>query len=58
MAKGENGLEQISKKLGLPLWWVESVAVEYFDCREYLTDGNFWVFNLNLLKNDDIEQIP
>lgn len=58
MAKGENVLEQISEKLDLPIWWVESVAVEYFDCREYLTDGNFWTFDFNLLKKGDIEQIP
>lgn len=58
MANGEKILEQISEKLGLPFWWVESVAVEYFDCREYLTGKELWTFDFSLLKNDDIEEIP
>jgi hypothetical protein len=57
MAKGENVIETISRRSNLPYWWVESVAVEYFDCREYLVDGDFWSFDFNLLKEEDIRQI-
>ncbi len=58
MTKGENIIERVSGRFLLPEWWVESVMIEYFDCREYLVDGHFWLFDFSMLKNEDIEQIP
>jgi hypothetical protein len=57
MIKGYKHLTKIAENLDLPLWWVESVAVEYLDCREYLKDGNFWLFNFNKLRKEDIAMI-
>jgi hypothetical protein len=28
-------INTIAEEMGLPDWWVESIAKEYLDCREY-----------------------
>jgi hypothetical protein len=56
--KGQTIIERVSERFGLPEWWVEAVAVEYFDCRKYLVDGHFWSFDFNMLTNEDKEEIP
>jgi len=58
MIKGQKKIEKIAKRFDLLHWWVESVAIEYFLCREYLVDENFWVFNFNMLREEQIKEIP
>jgi len=58
MIKGKSIIREVSERFGLPEWWVESVVIEYFDCREYLVNGHFWQFDFSKLKNEDIVQIP
>ena len=36
---GQDMVDEISNNLSLPSWWIESVLVEYFDCRRYALDG-------------------
>lgn len=47
----------ICEKLQLPIWWVESVIVEYFPCRRFGEDGELWTFDFTNI-NDYIAQIP
>lgn len=28
-------IDSVAEEMGLPDWWVESIAIEYLDCREY-----------------------
>lgn len=44
----------------MPNWWVESVIVEYFDCRRFAEAGaeQIWTFDFNKLTDEDIEKIP
>lgn len=58
MIKGRKKIEKIAKRFNLPTWWVESIVVEYFPCREYFVDENFLVFNFNLLQEEQIKEIP
>lgn len=55
---GHNRIKEISENLCLPSWWVQSVIVEYFDCRRYAENNELWLFDFNILKNEDIELIP
>ena len=57
LADGYARLEQIAEKLKLPLWWVESLTVEYLSCREFLKKNEFWHFNFNLINQERVEQI-
>lgn len=40
-------LHEMAVKLNLPIWWVESVVVEYFDCRRYAEGGEIWDFDFS-----------
>lgn len=57
---GYDRIVEISKELSLPNWWVESVIVEYFDCRRFaeLNADQIWTFDFTILKDDDIKKIP
>jgi hypothetical protein len=48
-------INKVSEKLKLPYWWVESIAIEYTECREYAESGKIWTFNWNKLSEDDLE---
>ncbi len=57
---GYNKIKEIAQNFKLPDWWVESVIVEYFDCRRFAESGSeqIWTFDFTLLKDDDIKKIP
>jgi hypothetical protein len=45
----------ISNKINLPLWWVELLVIEYFDCRRFVeneraTIFDFGIFDKSLIK--------
>lgn len=48
-------ISKISEKLKLPYWWIESIAIEYTECREYAENGKIWTFNWNKLSEDDLK---
>jgi len=54
------GIERVTKiaeSLSLPYWWVESVIVEYFDCRRYAENGELWTFDFNKFDEKLIDTI-
>jgi hypothetical protein len=51
-------LTRISKKLDLPLWWVELVVIEYFECRRFLENGKATVFDFGIFESSLIDTIP
>lgn len=55
---GREKITEISKQLKFPSWWVESVIVEYFQCRRYAENGKLWTFDFNKLSDEDIKKIP
>lgn len=55
---GQKKLKRISENLSLPSWWVESVCVEYFDCRRYAEGGELWTFDFGKVGANDIKEIP
>ena len=40
-----NPIEVVSKKLKIPKWWVEAIAIEYTDCRDFAQETDIWTFN-------------
>ena len=50
-------LRQVAEKLHLPDWWVEMVAVEYSDCREFCTRQQIWRFDFSRVSAIDLEEI-
>jgi hypothetical protein len=40
-------IERVAQKMKLPHWWIEAVAIEYTECREYATLNEIWTFNFN-----------
>ena len=51
-------VSKIAERFSLDYWWVESVIVEYFDCRRYAKNGQLWTFDFNKITQDEINQIP
>lgn len=49
-------IRKVAKKMKLPLWWVEAIAIEYTECREYATDDDIWTFNFDKLLEKDLEE--
>jgi hypothetical protein len=49
---GKEKIEQLSKKLQLPLWWVQAVIIEYFPCRRFAENGKLWVFDFTIIGRD------
>lgn len=45
---------EIAKKTNMHPWWVESIAIEYTDCRDYALNGKISVFNFSKLDEDDL----
>jgi hypothetical protein len=45
---------QLSSRFELPYWWVESVAIEYLECREFATRNEIWTFNFDLIREEDL----
>lgn len=40
-------IQEIANRLNLPIWWVESVIVEYFNCRRYAEEEEIWTFDFS-----------
>ena len=49
-------IRKVAKKMNLPLWWVEAIAIEYTECREYATCDDIWTFNFDKLLEKDLEE--
>ncbi len=49
-------LENVSKKLNLPSWWVRAIALEYMDCREFADNNRIWTFNFDKISEDELEK--
>ncbi len=49
-------IENVAQKLDLPYWWVEAIAVEYTECREYVIDKKIWSFNFDKLSEKELEE--
>lgn len=54
---GRDNISSIARKTGLPNWWVESVIVEYLDCRRHAEEGELWAFDFTGLSGDDIQAV-
>lgn len=51
-----NIIDKLSKQMKLPYWWVEAIAIEYTECREYgVGDEGIWEFNFEKIKEKDLE---
>lgn len=49
-------VKAIAEKMKLPDWWVQAIAIEYADCREYATGDEIWTFNFDKVSGRDLEQ--
>ncbi|NQE06117.1 hypothetical protein C5S32_09630 [ANME-1 cluster archaeon GoMg1] len=49
-------IETVAQKMKLPCWWVEAIAIEYTECREYATRDEIWTFNFDKLSEYDLEE--
>lgn len=54
MFSADENIIDVSSKLKLPYWWVESVAIEYLNCREFAARGEIWTFNFELISKQDL----
>lgn len=51
-----NMIKKISKRLNFPKWWVEAVAIEYTNCREFgVGRDGIWRIDLDLVKESELE---
>lgn len=49
-------VDKLSKKMSLPKWWVEAIAIEYTDCREYgVGNDGIWKINFNRVQEKELE---
>jgi len=49
-------IKTVAEKMNLPYWWVEAIAIEYTQCREYATRDEIWTFNFDKLSEGDLEK--
>jgi len=49
-------IKTVAEKMNLPYWWVEAIAIEYTQCREYATRDEIWTFNFDKLSERDLEK--
>ncbi len=49
-----NKIFSVSSRFKLPYWWVESIAIEYLECREFVTRNEIWTFNFDLVSESDL----
>ena len=50
-----NPIDVVSSKLGIPKWWVEAIAIEYTDCREFAVGEEIWTFNFEKISINELE---
>lgn len=50
-----NIVDKVSEELNIPRWWVESIAIEYLDCRDYdVGENGIWKFNYEKVTKDEL----
>jgi hypothetical protein len=54
MFSANENIIDASSKLQLPYWWVESIAIEYLNCRDFTTRDEIWTFNFDLISKQDL----
>jgi hypothetical protein len=54
---GLDKVSEISNKLSLPSWWIESVLVEHFECRRFAEDGELWTFDFTRITGKNLDDI-
>ncbi|MCX5727486.1 MAG: hypothetical protein NTZ28_01340, partial [Nitrospirae bacterium] len=47
-------IAEFASRRQLPEWWVEAIAIEYGDCREYASGEEIWRFNFSMLDEADL----
>lgn len=48
-------IETIAQEMSLPYWWVEAVAIEYTDCRDFADRDEIWTFNFDRLTKNILD---
>lgn len=48
-------IECVSQKFKIPKWWVESIAIEYTDCRDFAIGRDIWTFNFDKVSIEELE---
>jgi hypothetical protein len=48
-------VRSVARQRGLPAWWVEAMAVEYCDCRDYATRDEIWTFTFDRVTETDLK---
>ena len=48
-------IARVARNISLPPWWVEAVAVEYMDCRDFATRNEIWTFNFDRVSPQALE---
>lgn len=54
---GEERIKNISIRLELPTWWIQSVVIEYLPCRRFAENGKLWVFDFTIFPDKLISTI-
>jgi len=49
-------ISSVAKKMSLPNWWVEAIAIEYTDCRDFATRDEIWTFNFDKVTQKSLEE--
>lgn len=49
-------IKAVAQRMGLPEWWVEAVAIEYADCRDFATRDEIWTFNFDRVTQVALEE--
>jgi hypothetical protein len=49
-------IQAVAQKIGLPEWWVEAIAIEYTDCRDFATRDEIWTFNFDRVSQESLEE--
>jgi hypothetical protein len=48
-------IKEVAKRMNLPIWWVEAVAIEYTECREFANRNEIWTFDFSHVSENDLE---
>lgn len=48
-------ISSVANKMSLPTWWVEAIAIEYTDCRDFATRNEIWTFNFDRVSPQMLE---
>ena len=50
-------IEVVAEETGLPQWWVEALAVEYTDCRDFASRDEIWRFDFSRVSKADLLRV-